>query len=105
MAQMGESGGENKPRFASLMKNQRIETITLEEALRLFKLPRKVGTYEGKEVTAGIGRYGPYLKYDGKFYSLNRKTDDPLSVDMERAIEVIREKQKKTKKENHHRIR
>jgi len=98
MAQMGESGGENKPRFASLMKNQRIETITLEEALRLFKLPRKVGTYEGKEVTAGIGRYGPYLKYDGKFYSLNRKTDDPLSVDMERAIEVIREKTEKDKK-------
>lgn len=98
MAQMGESGGENKPRFASLMKNQRIETITLEDALRLFKLPREVGKFEGKEITAGIGRYGPYLKYDGKFYSLNRKTDDPLSVNIERAIEVIREKTEKDKK-------
>ncbi len=95
MAQLGESGGEDKPRFASLMKNQRIETISLEEALELFKLPRKVGEYEGREITAGVGRFGPYLRYDGKFYSLNKQTDDPISVDLERAITVILEKNEK----------
>ncbi|MDP4207605.1 MAG: type I DNA topoisomerase [Bacteroidota bacterium] len=89
MAQIGEATDEEKPRFAGLLKGQSIETITLEQALDLFKLPRLVGSFEDKEVTAGVGRFGPYLKHDAKFYSLRPKEDDALSINIDRAIEVI----------------
>jgi DNA topoisomerase-1 len=92
LVQIGEVSDEDKPRFAGLMKDQHIETITLEEALELFKLPRKVGLYEGKEITASVGRFGPYLLHSSKFYSLKPATDNPLSVLLDRAIEIIEAK-------------
>ena len=88
----GEEEGE-KPQFASLRKGQFIESITLEDALELFKLPREAGEYEGKPIIAGIGRYGPYVRHDNKFYSLG-KEDDPHNVTEERAIEIIEQKRK-----------
>jgi len=94
MAQIGENqeeGGE-KPRFASLQRGQHIETITLEEALELFRLPRKLGEFEGKQVTIGIGRFGPYIRHDNKFVSLKKGEDDPYTIDLETAIERIKEK-------------
>jgi DNA topoisomerase-1 len=90
--QIGASNEENeKPRYAPLRKDQSIETITLEEALELFKLPRVVGRKEEKEIVATIGRFGPYVSYDGKFYSLG-KNYDPLTITLEEAIHVIDEK-------------
>lgn len=77
-----------KPRYASMKKGQLIASITLEEALDLFSLPRTVGERDGKDVVIGIGKFGPYVRYDGKFTSLT-KTDDPLTVTLERAIELI----------------
>ena len=97
MVQIGEADENNKPRFAGLMKNQSMETITLPEALELFRLPRKVGSYNDKEIVAAVGRFGPYLKYESSFYSLP-KTDDPLTINLERAIEVIIEKLDKDSK-------
>ncbi len=88
MAQIGEAGEEDKPRFASLLKNQSIKTITLDEALSLFKLPRTIGELEGQEVVIGIGKFGPYARHTGKFYSLE-KEDDPFSITLERVIELI----------------
>lgn len=93
MVQIGETEGEEKPRFASLRKGQFLETITFEEAVELFKLPREVGEYEDEMMTAAIGRFGPYIKHKNKFYSLTRE-DDPLSVDVDRAIEIIEAKRK-----------
>jgi len=92
LVQLGEVSDENKPRFAGLLKDQHIETITLEDALELFKLPRKIGQYEGKEITAAVGRFGPYLLHSSKFYSLKPATDNPLTVTLERAIELINAK-------------
>ncbi len=92
MAQIGEASDEEKPKFASLLKGQRIETITLQEALELFKLPRKVGEYEGKDITAGIGRFGPYIVHNSKFISLKAGVDDPYTVNAERSIELIHKK-------------
>ena len=92
LVQLGEVSDEDKPRFAGLMKDQRIETITLEEALELFQLPRKVGLYEGKEITAAVGRFGPYLLHASKFYSLKPATDNPLTVTFARAVEIIEAK-------------
>jgi DNA topoisomerase-1 len=92
LVQIGEVSDVDKPRFAGLMKNQRIDTITLEEALELFKLPRKVGKYEDKEITASVGRFGPYVLHSSKFYSLRPATDNPLTITLERAIEVIEAK-------------
>ncbi|MDD2381808.1 MAG: type I DNA topoisomerase [Mariniphaga sp.] len=96
VAQIGTSDEEEKPVFASLRKDQLIETITLEDALELFKLPRQIGEFEGKEMTVAIGRFGPYIRHDGSFYSLP-KTDDPLSVTAERAISIIAEKREAEK--------
>ncbi len=96
MAQIGEADQEEKPDFAGLKKEQSLETITLEEVLELFKLPRKVGTFEGKDITAAIGRFGPYLRHDGKFISIP-KTEDPLTISNEIAIELIEDKRKKDK--------
>lgn len=92
MVQIGANDDEEK-KFASLKKQQSIETITLEEALELFQLPRIVGSYEDKELKIGIGRYGPYIAHDGKFISLT-PADDPLTIDQERAVELIEEKRK-----------
>lgn len=97
VAQIGGETEDDKPIFASLKKGQFIESITLEEALELFKLPREVGKLEGEAITAAIGRFGPYLRHQGKFYSLG-KTDDPLSVTEERAAEIIRTKREDAEK-------
>jgi DNA topoisomerase I len=92
MIQIGATEEEEKPSFASLKATQSIETITLEEALELFKLPMHLGEHKGKEVTVGIGRFGPYVKYGEDFISLPRG-EDPLAVNMERALQVIADKQ------------
>lgn len=90
MAQIGEASDEKKPRFASLLVDQSIQSITLEETLELFKLPRLVGEFEGEEVVAAIGRFGPYLRHKGKFVSLKKaEGDEPLTIEIDRAIELI----------------
>ncbi|MGB2363619.1 MAG: type I DNA topoisomerase [Flavobacteriales bacterium] len=90
MAQIGEASDEKKPRFASLLASQSITTITLEETLELFKLPRTVGEFEGEEVVAAIGRFGPYLRFQGKFVSIKKDDgDEPLTIEIDRAIELI----------------
>jgi DNA topoisomerase I len=91
MAQIGEANEEEKPFFAALKKDQSIETITLEEALDLFKLPLTLGEYEGEEVYVNAGRFGPYVKFGEQFISIP-KGEDPLEIDLERAIELIEEK-------------
>ncbi|MGE4287670.1 MAG: type I DNA topoisomerase [Salinivirgaceae bacterium] len=92
MAQIGENDSDDKPQYAALRRDQHIETITLDEALELFKLPRDLGLYEDKKVVAAIGRFGPYVRHDNKFYSLKKDVDDPFSVSLNRAIELIEEK-------------
>ena len=93
---MGETTEEGeKPQFASLRPGQILETITLEEALELFKLPRDLGEYEGKKVRVNIGRFGPYVQHDGKFVSLEKNVDDPYAVELPRAIELIEAKREK----------
>jgi DNA topoisomerase-1 len=98
VAQIGESGNGEKPRFASLTKNLLLETITLEEALNLFRLPRSLGEHEGGEMIVGIGKFGPYIRYKSKFYSLKKGVDDPYAVTIERALEIIKEKNETDKK-------
>ncbi|HPX76085.1 MAG TPA: type I DNA topoisomerase [Bacteroidales bacterium] len=88
--------GVKPPRHASLRKNQNIESVTLEEVLDLFKLPRNIGTYEEDDLIVAIGKYGPYVKNNGKFYSL-KKQDDPYTINKERAIEIITEKKSQQK--------
>lgn len=92
MVQIGSQTDEEKPRFAKLKINQSIETITLEEALDLFKLPLTLGEWEGAEVSVNIGRFGPYVRWGEQFVSIP-KGEEPLDVDMNRAIEIIRAKQ------------
>jgi DNA topoisomerase-1 len=92
MVQIGVANEEEKPHFAALKKGQSIETITLEEALDLFKLPLTLGEYDGKEVYVNMGRFGPYVKWGEDFISLP-KGEDPLEVDMDRAMELIIQKQ------------
>ena len=97
VAQIGESNAQKdneKPQFATLLKGQSIETITLEEALKLFELPRTVGEYEGKVVVAAIGRFGPFIRHDGKFVSIP-KDKNPISITLEEAIELIQQKREK----------
>jgi len=90
MAQIGEAIDDEKPRFASLLADQSITTISLEEALELFKLPRIVGQFEEEEVVAAIGRFGPYLRHKGKFISIKKdQNDEPLTIKIDRAIELI----------------
>jgi DNA topoisomerase I len=98
VAQIGDSGNDEKPRFASLTKNQLLETITLEEALNLFRLPRSLGEYENGEMVVGIGKFGPYVRHKSKFYSLKKGVDDPYSVTFDRAVELINEKNENDKK-------
>jgi len=89
MVQLGEATEEEKPKFASLRSHQYIETISLAEALDLFQLPRKIGKYNDVELVVGIGRFGPYVKNGSEFVSINAKTDDPYTISLERAIEII----------------
>ena len=92
LAQIGENDDEEK-KFSNLRAGQRLESITFEEALELFKLPRNLGDFEGKDMTVGTGRFGPYIRHNSAFYSLP-KTDDPLQVDANRAQEIILAKRK-----------
>ena len=97
IAQLGKAipdSDEEKPQFASLRSGQHLETITLDDALELFKMPRDLGDFENKKVTIGIGRFGPYVRHNNLFVSL-AKTDDPYSVDLDRAIELIEQKREK----------
>ena len=94
VAQIGETDSEEKPRFAGLKKDMSIESVTLEEVLKLFDFPRSLGEYEGKEMTVAIGRFGPYVKHDSKFYSL-AKTDNPALIEYDRAVAIINEKREK----------
>lgn len=94
VAQIGSAEDEEKPLFASLRKGQSLETITFEEVMDLFKLPRDIGEYEGKTLTIGIGRFGAYVRHNSKFYSL-KKEDDPMQITVERAIELIEEKRER----------
>jgi len=89
MAQLGEGNDENnKPKFSSLRKDQRLETITFQEALDLFKLPRLIGMFEDKEMVVAVGRFGPYVRHNSIFVSL-KKEDDPMTISAERCVEVI----------------
>ena len=97
MAQIGDVEDEEKPQYSALRRDQHLETITLEEALELFKLPRDLGLFEDKKVVAAIGRFGPYVRHDSKFYSLKKDIDDPYTVELERAIELINEKREADK--------
>ncbi|MCR5444237.1 MAG: type I DNA topoisomerase [Bacteroidales bacterium] len=89
LVQIGETNTDEKPLFASMKKGQSIETITLEDALSLFDLPRTLGQFEDKDVIVSIGKFGPYVRHNSKFYSLG-KNDDPYEVSLERAIEIIK---------------
>ena len=94
MVQIGErqeSDDDPKPKYASLIGEQTVQTINLEQALELFRLPRVVGDFEGEEIVAAIGRFGPYLRYKGKFTSIKKTDDeDPLTIKLDRAIELIK---------------
>jgi DNA topoisomerase-1 len=91
LVQIGELDEEDKPRYASLLRTQSVSTITLEDALELFKLPFSLDNYQDKEVSIGVGRFGPYVKWGETYISLP-KNEDPLSVNMDRAIQIINEK-------------
>jgi len=93
MVQIGLPDDEEKPKFAKLKVNQSIETISLEEAMELFKLPRNLGIFEDMEVTVNIGRFGPYAAHDKKFYSLNKEMD-PYTVELDEVAPMIAEKRK-----------
>ncbi len=89
--QIGTKDDDEKPRFAGLKPDQRMDTITMDEALALFRLPRELGdTAEGEPVSANIGRFGPYVRYGNKFVSL-KEGDDPYSITLERALELVAE--------------
>jgi len=98
VAQIGDSGNDEKPRYASLTTNQLLETITLDEALNLFRLPRSLGEYDGGEMIIGIGKFGPYIRFKSKFFSLKKGVDDPYTITFDRAIEIILEKNESDKK-------
>jgi DNA topoisomerase-1 len=91
VVQIGSAEDKEKPLFAQLPKEQSMETITLEEAMELFKLPRELGDYEHKPVTIGAGRFGPYVLHDRKYTSLPKDTD-PMTITLEEAIALIEEK-------------
>lgn len=98
LVQIGDQEDENK-QYASMKKGQFIENISLEDALELFKLPREVGEFEGKPMVIGVGRFGPYVRHDGKFVSL-KKEQDPLSITDEEAIALIKEKREADEKKH-----
>jgi len=93
--QIGEATDEEKPQYANLRKDQLIETVTLDEALDLFSLPREVGFFEDQPMVIGIGKFGPYVRHAEKYVSLTRE-DDPYTISAERAIELIRQKRAET---------
>jgi DNA topoisomerase-1 len=99
IVQLGDNDDPEK-KFSSLKKGQLIETLTLDEAMKLFELPRIIGEYENKEVVASTGRFGPYVLHDSKFISMKKDVDDPYTVTIERAIELIEEKRKKDNEKN-----
>lgn len=99
VVQIGAADDKEKPRFAQMPKDKSIETITLDEALELFKLPRKVGKYEGTDVTIGAGRFGPYVLHDKKYVSIP-KGEDPMTLTLDQAVELI-EAKRKAEKERH----
>ncbi len=88
LVQMGSADDNVKPRFASLQRGQSIETITLEEAVKLFDLPRELGEYEGEMVSIGVGHYGPYVKHNGKYASIPKDLS-PTAITLDEAIEII----------------
>lgn len=92
MVQIGHAEDEEKPRFAKLKATQSIETITMDEAMELFSLPRVIGEYEGQELSVNVGRFGPYIKMGEQFISIP-KGEDLIEMDMERAVQLIAEKQ------------
>ena len=96
VVQIGSAEDKEKPQFAQLPADKSIETITLEEALELFKLPREVGEFEGSKVTIGAGRFGPYILHNRKYVSI--KGMDPMSITLEEAIKVIKEKRSNEEK-------
>ena len=96
VVQIGSADDEEKPRFSQLPKDKSIETITLDEALELFKLPRILGDYEGSKISIGVGRFGPYVLHDKKYVSLP-KGEDPMTISLDAAIELIEEKRKQEK--------
>jgi DNA topoisomerase I len=98
IAQIGDSENGEKPRFASLSKNQLLETITLDEVMNLFRLPRSLGEYDGGEMVVGIGKFGPYIRFKSKFFSLKKGVDDPYTVTFERAVEIILDKNESDRK-------
>jgi DNA topoisomerase-1 len=91
VVQIGSAEDKDKPRFAQLPKEQSMETISLEEALELFKLPREIGMFEGKPVTIGAGRFGPYVLHDKKYISLPKGVD-PMAITLDEAIALVQEK-------------
>ncbi|MCQ2223076.1 MAG: type I DNA topoisomerase [Bacteroidaceae bacterium] len=93
VVQIGAADDVEKPRFAQLKKNQSLETMTLEEALELFKLPRDLGQFEGAAVTIGAGKYGPYVQHQGKYVSMPKDVD-PLTINLEEAVGLIQQKRK-----------
>ena len=99
VVQIGTADDNEKPTFAQMPKDKSIETITLEEALELFKLPREVGDYHGKPVTIGAGRFGPYILFDRKYTSVPKGVD-PMSITLDEAIELIHEKQQEEKRKH-----
>ena len=99
VVQIGTADDDEKPTFAQMPKDKSIETITLEEALELFKLPREVGDYHGKPVTIGAGRFGPYILFDRKYTSVPKGVD-PMSITLDEAIELIHEKQQEEKRKH-----
>ena len=99
VVQIGTADDEEKPRFAQLPADKSMETITLDEALELFKLPRTVGEFEGKTVTIGAGRFGPYVLHDKKYTSIP-KGEDPMTITLERAVELI-EGKRRAEEERH----
>jgi len=92
MVQIGTVDDDEKPQFASLSPDQQLNSITYEEAMDLFQLPKSLGTYNGEELEVNNGRFGPYVKYGSKFVSLPKGVD-ALSVELEDAIELIKEKE------------
>lgn len=97
VVQIGDSSDEEKPQFASLQKDQSVFDITLEEALKLFELPRTLGEYESADVTVAVGRFGPYVRHAGKFVSIP-KGMNPATITLEEAVELISKKREADEK-------
>src|SRR4030095_16710516 len=98
MVQIGSTDDEEKPKFAGIRSGMNLETITLDEALALFQLPRTVGSYEDHEVSVGEGRFGPYVLHSKKYYSL-KKEQNPMTITLNEAIELIQTKKQNVIKE------